>query len=485
VNYDELIAAGFDHEEAMAWLAQNGGAPAATAELQPAQADGSAVQLSDGEQLAAAGALGAGGLYFGGKAAKSGVASHTAKRQLRRAVYEATGTRHKGAAVQELIRRIQAFEATGRGGDVTLSDLDPRLSAEADYAATNNPRTRTELSQLHTERRRAQPQRLQADVARIVPEGYSDAEGIRGQLQQGQQAFARGPQGFEGLRQANPMFSPQAAQRLGQFVDQPFVDHLWNEAVKVGMVGPKPPADALSFEVLQNFKESLDGLAQSAFQTNGALGRRIADARDELVSILSEEIPEYGKVSGVYSQYGKLDSAVELGQQAYRDASMQLPELDRRLSQLSAGERKLFERGILGAYLADIENARKNASFFETFQARLPVVERKLELIFGGPEQAAQALEAFEQELSIGRLGEVVGGSQTARRGAQQASTAAEAGADAAHIAMSPMTGIPEVGRKRIARWMPGAVAEKMRPAVTARGSTALEELLRTLMKVR
>lgn len=471
MNYEQLIAAGFTHEEALAYLSRN---------PQAAAADATSTRVPTPVKVggaAAATLLGGYGIVQG---AKRGVASATAKRQLRRAVNESEG------GVQGLIQRIREFNATGRGADVTLSDLDPRLSAEADYVATNNPAARNQLSQLNSDRRRAMPQRMLGDVQRIAPGGYADAAGIQQGLQQEQQAFARGPEGYEGLRQANPSISPEGAGRLGQFLEDPRIQKTWTDAAAVGAVGPLPKADALSFEVLQGFRERLGSLKEKAWrQGDGDLGRRLNAAYEELSTILEEHIPGFAGVNARYSQYSRHQQAIETGQELWGNKTMQLPELERRIAGLPPEELQLVQKGMLGAYLADLENARKNSGYLETMMTQLPVQQKKLELVFGGREGFAQALQSYQQELAMARLGEVVGGSQTARRGAQQATTAAETMGDIAHVAASPMTGIPSVATKGVAKWMPGAVAERMSPAVTTRGSGALEDLLRTLMRIR
>lgn len=487
MNYEQLIAAGFTPEEARAYLAKNP-PPAA------APADATGVRIPR-EVVGAAGITALlGGTVVGGRAALRGAAGVSANRRLRRAVNEADG------GVQGLIRRIQEFNATGRGENLTLSDLDPRLAAEADFVATNNPQARVQLGSLHAERRRGMPERMIGDVERIAPAsdlrtppgsvqrpgGYADAPGIAQQLQQEQQAFARSPEGYEGLRANNATINPEGAGRLAQFLDNPRLARAWQDAASVGAVGPLPKADALSFEVLQGFKERLEGMKERAYrQGDGDLGRRLGAAYDELDTILDESIPGYAEVNARYRQFSDQRRALEMGQELWRDRTMQLPELERRIAALQPAERELVQKGMLGAYIADVENARKNSGFLEEMRTRLPVQQRKIELMFGGKEGFARALQTFEQEIAMARLGEVVGGSQTARRAGQQTATTAETIGDAAHVIGSPVTGIPTVAQKGVAQWMPGAVAERMAPRVTARGAPALEDLLRTLMKLR
>jgi len=451
----------------------------ASPQAQPSDATAVATALAPTALAVSGGAAAILGGIKGIGAAKNAIANRAATTQLRRAVNESEG------GVQGLIQKLQQFNETGRCGQVTLSDLDPRLTAEADYAATNNPATRNVLSAINTQRRRSQPERLVQDVQQIAPGGYSDAPGLLQQLQQQQRDFAASPQGYEGLRQANPAIDPDGAARLRGFLQEPKLVKAWQDAAAVGAVGPLPKANALSFEVLQGFKDRLYALKEKAWrQGDGDLGRRLNAAYYQLDNIMTESVPGYREVNAKYRAFSQQQEAVQLGQDLWRDKSMQAPEFERRLTGLDPAQRELAQKGILGAYLSDVENARRNSGFFEDMLTRLPVQQRKLELVFGGREGFQRALQTYEQELAMSRLGEAVGGSQTARREAAQATSAAEVVGDAAHAVASPVTAIPSIARKNFARWMPGAVAERMAPAVTTQGSDALETLLRTLMKL-
>lgn len=419
------------------------------------------------------------GAATGGPKVLRGVARRSAVGQLRRAITESPG------GLDQLLEQVRGFRETGRGDVVTLSDLAPRLSSEVDYAATNSPVTRAALSEMNSDRQRAKPTRLLGDVERIAPNGYADAPKVLQDLNAERMAWAAGPEGYGGLREAFPELPRGANRRLSRFLSNPRVMKAWGDAASVGAVGPLPHANAMSFETIQGLKERLDALTEAAFaKSDGDLGRRLAAARDDVRNILLETVPDYRRVDATYRQYRESERAVQQGMDWYRDASLQLPELERQLQSIPEAQRGFVQKGMLGSYLADIENSRKDAGFFETMMTQLPVQQRKLEVMFGGPEAAQRALRTYQQELDMARLGQAVGGSQTAGREAQQLRSAAETAGDVAYMATHPTAAVPRIAGRGLGRWMPGAVAEEMRPMVTVRGAGEVESLLRMLMRV-
>jgi hypothetical protein len=426
------------------------------------------------EPAAAAAAVGTGvalGGRAGNRAARAIRPKYRAARRLDSAIEREGG-------VQRLIQQLQEFNRTGRT-DVVLSDLGPHLASEADFAANANDELRTNLQDIHAERRRAAPQRLIQDVEQVAPGGYSDAQATQARLQAEQAEFAGGPQGFQGLRDRNPVIAPEGAGRLGAFLQSPKLAKVWQDASAVGAVGPLPPAEALSFEVLQNLKERLDGLTDAAWRKgDGDLGRRLGAARDELVSTLAESVPNYAEVSAKYAEFSKARSAVEAGLETWRSRDMQLPELQRVITSYSAPERELFRQGVLAAYLRDVENAQTNRNFARQMLDESPVQQKKLELIFGGESGFKEALVRFRQENSMARLAEIVGGSQTHRRGMATSLDAVDGLTDAA--VAGPLGAARAAGRQ-----VPGMIAKRearhLAPVFRTRGSSALEQLLRAL----
>lgn len=478
MNEEDLIRAGFTPEEARAYLAKN--PPAATPQAQPSDASAVAQALAVPAAYGVGGAAAILGGVKGVQAAKAGIANHESRSYLRRAVNESEG------GVQGLIQKIQEFNQTGRGSPMSLAEVDPRMAAEADFAATNNPATRVALSAHNTARRRAMPQRLLADVQRIAPGGYADAEGILQQLQQDRSAWADSDAGYEGLRQRNPVIPEEGVAQMRAFIADPKLASAWHDAASVGAVGPLPAADPRSFEVLQRLKERLFALKERAWAAHdGDLGRRLGAAYNHLDGLLDDHVPGYREVNAEYAQRIAREEAVQFGRDAYHNQKLQLPEFERQLAAVAPENRALVQQGMLGAYLADTENARRNSGFFETMMTDLPVQQRKLEIAFGGKDAAKQALQAFQQEIGTGMLGRIVGGSESAPRiGRQAAAGTVETALDAAHAITSPVTAIPSIARRGIVNWMPGAVAERMGPAFRPQNAPELEAFLRTLMRL-
>lgn len=450
--------------------------PSAAGQIGATPADASGVAMP----AAAAAALGgAAGVGVAGRLAGRAALDRYAAQQLRTAVHEAGGA-------DELMKRVQQFDETGRGHMITLSDLDPRLTAEADYVATNNTPTRVALSKINTERRRGVPARLGADAEQLAPGGYSMPQYMGELTNRSQQDFAASDLGFEGLRKANPEMSPQAMRKLFDFTQSPELSRVWGDAAQAGLIPPMQKDAPQSFAVLQDMKERLDDATSEAFRKGrGQLGQKLGAARDHLVGMLTEEVPGYASVASQYAVFARRKAMLERGQEVWHQ-DIQLPDLDREIASLGPEELKAFREGVLGGYLRDIENAQTNRNLATQLMEKSAVKERKLKLIFGSESAFKDAMTRFAQEEAMGRLGQVVGGSQTARRVGAQATAAADAvegATDAAHVLLHPTTGIPLVARGRLSRWLPGAVATRMAPAFTTEGSEALRAFLRALPK--
>lgn len=448
--------------------------PTATQQVGSTSADA----LGVAAPVAAAGAVVGGGVAarLAGRAAMDRYAA----KQLREAVTQSGG-------VDELMKRVQQFDETGRGHLVTLSDLDPRLTAEADFVATNHTPTRVQLSELNTARRKGVPGRLGADAEQLAPGGYVMPQYMNEMTHNSQQDFAASDLGFEGLREANPEMSAKAMRRLFDFTQSPELSRVWNDAAQAGLIPPMDKDAPQSFAVLQDMKERLDDATSEAFRKGrGQLGTKLGAARDHLVTMLQEEVPGYASVASQYSVFARRKAMLERGREVWNDHTVQVPDLDREIASLSSEELKAFRQGVLGGYLSDIENAQTNRNLATQLMERSATMERKLKLIFGSEAAFKDAVTRYAQEAAMGRLGQVVGGSQTARRMGAQSTAAADAvegATDAAHVLLHPTTGIPLVARGKLSRWLPGAVATRMAPAFTEQSAEALRAFLRALPK--
>lgn len=447
--------------------------PAAVQQMQPTYPDA----LAAAAPTAAAGAALGAGVYGGAKLTNRVLPKTVAERRIGRAVQQSGG-------VEPLLRELQNYEQAGRGDIVTLGDLSVPLGEQgADFTATRNERARTSLLQLHRDRQRGVPARLLGDVKELVPGGYSSADFLINLSKQSQRDFAAGPTGFQGLRDANPAINPAEAPRLATFIESPRLEKLWRDAADVAGLGPKPKADALSFETLQDLKERLDDATDVAFRTGrGNLGDRLRSARDELVDILSKAVPGYEQVAAQYAQFAQHQTAVEAGLEAWNNHAIQLPDLARQIADMTPEQRAAFQRGMVSGYVRDIENARTNRNLANEMMSRSAILQRKLEIVFGNQQNFEEAVKRFGLEASMNRMGQYVGGSATARRlsapGTDVGEAVVEAGAHTPHrgIYYSTLGKIPEFHAER--------VASRMEPYFTATGSDAVRSLLERIARL-
>lgn len=383
-------------------------------------------------------------------------------------------------ALKSMLRQYQA-SGQGRGDLVTLGDLTKRMGAVTDFTATNNPSARAKLSDIHEGRQAAAPRRILGDVTGAIG---NQAPAVEIQQLKDQQAnFAASDQGYQGLRDRNPVIAPQAAGELHTFVTSPRLQTIWKQAHDVGLVGPLPAADHLSFEVLQDMKERLDDAVGAAFKSGrGSLGARLAAARDHLVTTMGDAIPEYKPVAQQYHQYSKAQEMLQAGMDSWQ-SPMQVADLKETTSQLSPQDLDYFRRGLGGAVLRDIENSGRNPTTRMLMQSNAPAIEAKLEAVFGSRANFLDFKRKLELEKQMAAMGEHIGGASTARRLGAQADVADQAleGADAVSSAiMHPVTAAGKLV-KDAPKFFAGPVARRLEEQMTAQGYAELMKIIRSL----
>jgi hypothetical protein len=466
-EYSRLKAAGFSPAEIQAHLAQ-------TSDFADKVNTATNSQIVIGGLGAASTiASGAGQIY--GKEAAAG-------RQMNAALKDTPG------GLPALQQKLDEFKAAGRGGLPTLGDLSPRMGTLADFTATSHEPTRIALSDINQARQAGVPARVGQDVSQLAPGGYTAPRQEIAQTAADKAAFAASEQGFEGLRQQNIVLKNPLSlvTEMKKPENKPILNsYLEARAQSISAGGSGVP----SFQILQDIKRNLDERIGAAFTAgNGDLGRELKDARERLFNIMEEQVgPQYRSAISTYRQLSQKQELLQEGLDFWKSRDMQTADLQARVGELSKtpGELESFRRGVAGGLLTQIENAKTNSNVARQLIKESASTQQKLELIFGGADQAQAFMKRMHLEDVMARLSDVVGGSATARRLQSLEEPAVET-SDIFHTLAHPASGLANwasrfAGPQAIARKAAAGLSETM----TTQGSPALEELLSRLSKIR
>lgn len=396
----------------------------------------------------------------------------------------------RSGGVGALRQSNQAFRDAGRGEEVMVGDLSDEMRGLTDFAANNSDAVYDALAPALAARQRDATGRVVADVTRAV--GNPEATARQAELAASRSAWAAGPTGYEGLRQANPQLPADAiAARLETFLEQPHVASLWAEAQRIGLVGTRPNLRSqLSFQTLQNLKEALDNAVGRAFTSGaGDLGRRLGEVRDEVVSTMTDLVPGYAPVAAEYGRRRGLETAVEAGMTAWNAPdSRPLVAYVRQLSSTAGGQEALAEyRAALASQLiSHLRSQGKNRRVATALTNMPDAMQDKLEIVFGDQATFRQFMTRVQREHELSRLASTVGNSATHRRGqAAQADPLEDVALTAGGqiVAGGPSGAALAVGgslARRSRDVVARRAARRVGPTVMTRGSDAIDELLRT-----
>jgi hypothetical protein len=374
---------------------------------------------------------------------------------------------------EAIIKRAQEFEAAGRGREATLADMSRRLQSQTDFAANNSDEAFETLENVLEPRAQEVNSRVADDITQRL--GAPHAEGIGDELATARNAWANSPEGFEGLRAANPAVLPVMGERFNALLQQPRVRDALAQAREVGIIGPIPRAENASFEVLQGVKERLDMGVGKAFATPGArdLAVRLRAARDEMVDLLREGVPGYREVADQYHTMHRLEEMLEAGRATYRNTDAR--GLKGFLSELSNEERDRFRQGLVSEMIADLR--MKNQGAPAARDVVRPGANKKdiMEAAFGSRQELEAFLRRQRTEIEMARTGRTLAGSQTHRRGAAMVDPAGLA-LDAA--VGGPMGAMSAMMRSMSPKWLAARTAREMAPTLATQGSSAIERLM-------
>lgn len=468
-------------------------------------------------RLAKGGVGAAGGAILGGTlpALVAGVKSFSpvnrALSRLSDAVAKSGGT----AGVQQA-----AADATaaGRGGQFMLADASDHLRQAADFAANNSDDALVSMAQKIKARQADASDRLLGDVQQGFG-GDPNAAEAQDALQTSRKAFANGPNGYGGIREADP---PIDISDIQPYLSKPGVRSAWNLAKQAGDIKAGDPLDGLfqrlsasnpgltrdavqsaaesgvlgtdaaaaaqaqrpvTFDDLHGFKQILDDKVENAFrQGNGNLGEAYKTVRDGVISALVKSVPDVAGVDAEYARRMSLERALQAGQDAWDQVDTR--GLSKQLAAMTPDQVTQFRTGLASQMVTKLRSAATNRNQAQQLIDMSPALEDKVRAAFGDQATFDKFMTNVQQEANLGKLKTVIGGSATARRLQSAGFDPAEIGLTAAMHGPAGMVAAVKAGAAKVMR---GAVtrgtASQLSPMLTAQGSAAIDAVLARLQQ--
>jgi hypothetical protein len=392
-----------------------------------------------------------------------------ANRRLQRAI-----DRSGGPAA--LSARAQEFQAAGRGDEVMLGDLSDEMRLATDFAANNSDEALVQVARQVRDRQADASQRILEDVRQTT--GTADAPLIQDKLAKGTARWARGPEGYGGLRASNPIV-PEAPfiQELLPYLQQPRVKDTLRRVQLDGLIGNTPDNSPASFQMLQTLKERVGDQASAAFaRSEGQLGADLREVEEQVAGFLERYVPNYSAVTRQYRTRKGLERAVELGAEWF-DAE-DTRGLRRVLNGLTPQERTLFQRGMVSRLIAKLRSAQTNRDEAKRLMDASPALQEKLRIVFGSEERFLAFMRNVELEAELAQMRGPISGSATARRLQSSGFDPLELGLEVVERPVSSVAQLlAKMGKGSVAR----RTAGEMTGPLTTQGTPAIQDYLRRL----
>lgn len=387
----------------------------------------------------------------------------------------------QSGGVGALRGKVASMAASGRGDDMMLADVSDHMRAATDMAVNNSDDVMIPMAQKFKARRADQSDRLLSDVESALGE-QPDAGARQSSLEASRRSWAAGPDGYQGLRDANPT----VAGDLGSVLQQPRVSKALTDAHEAGLIGRNPVATKgpLSFEKIQSVKEDLDDAVNVAFRGGkNNLGSRLAEARDMVVEHLQSNVPGYESIAKEYAKRKGLETALQAGQEAWGQVDTR--GLARQVGSMAGGELDQFRYGMASKLVEKLRSAATNHDEATKVMNGSKALQDKLAAVFGDQQTFRTFMQRVSAEGELSRLQGVFGNSATARRLQSAGFDPRELGVDAAAGALHGPHGLMLATAHGLLKATTGrltrATAREMGPMLQTQGAPNIDALLASL----
>lgn len=314
-----------------------------------------------------------------------------------------------------LFRRLADFRETGRGDLVTPADLSPQLRAEGEFAMHNDDLTRSRMLDFLQGRSEGSSERLLGDTRALLGDEAVDASGRMRDLQASRRQWA--DEAYGDLRANYPDIS--ISRRMNEYLTQPRVVSMWDQAHDIGLIGKRPDTAELSFSKAQNIREQLQTAIEQAHNRGAhTLRENLREVLEGFDRTLGNQVPEFRSVRAEYHRRMELERALEAGVDAWRKND--IAELNRTVAEMAPEALEEFRIGLAGQLVEQLGSASQAIDMARRIAQASPSTQRKLQIIFGDEATLQNYLRRVGVERDMTRLNRAAYGSDTHRRGMQQ-----------------------------------------------------------------
>jgi len=333
-------------------------------------------------------------------------------------------------AAQNVARAMQADEITApglqramaqMGPDATLMDMGPNLQSLAGGIASVRGPGQKMLRDTITNRAKAGPARVAADVGRTIGKGQ-EIGGLTQQIITAQKTAADPL--YAAVRDVPIKLEGNlklvASTPLGRQAFKQGIEMAANDGVQPG---------TLTIGVLDYAKQALDDIASEAKRLGkGNANRQAANMARLLASEGDKIAPGYKQAREAFAGPAAVLEAIEEGRATFK-ADMSPADMQRLMADMTTSEKDAFLQGAQTAVADLLGNSANDVAAVRNL-LRKPYNEAKLRALIGS-EATDDLLRAVDRELMFGQTANAVNSnSETARRTASQAMVNPDAGPD-------------------------------------------------------
>lgn len=313
----------------------------------------------------------------------------------------------RAAGMDFLTPEMASQQLQSMGPNAVIADLGPNMRSQASALASTPGSAQTSI--------RSAVGGRAADAGPRIVNAADEALGVNaGVLGIADDIIARRSEASRPLYEAAYAQSVPVTDGLTELLKRPALKSAFSKANDLAAnAGEAFDPARPTVKALDYTKRALDDMIDGAKRSgNGNEARILTQAKNSLVGLVDEAVPEYAQARRIFSGETQVLDALEEGTQVFKNATS--PEaLSRQLANLDDASREAFVQGARQQITDIMGTARNDAQAAKALFAK-GYNREKLNLILG-VDEASGLLNAIDAEEVFGRTrNAVMGGSDTA-----------------------------------------------------------------------
>ena len=384
--------------------------------------------------------------------------------------------------VSKLREKLGEFNAAGKRDEVIFGDLTPDTQELLRFVANNDEKAFVKLKTLTAGRQGTMADRMLRDFKRIAGNPHASTE-LRA-MKKSLDEWARGPEGFEGLRQQNPQLEDLGALgKLQEYLKQPRVRELWKTAREERLIGEDPDLGSPSYEQLHGLRMKLDRAVSKAFATpgEGNLARGLKEVFEQVDGAMDQMVPEHLARNAIYRAGKAEQKALALGVKWATRADNQ--ELMSMVARMAPGELSAFRKGFVSQLLIRLRSTKTNRNLANELLTDRALQER-MQIVFGDQDVFNKLMGTIGAEGQMAASNAATGGSQTHRLGMGMDYDPMSMAGDALQgLLYGPQAAATAIASRRLPNLIARRTARAGLPTMLTQGTPAIDALLAKLQQ--